>query len=87
MDRKDLVEEINKNYPIKLSKMEKIIDNISNKYPYLEKTQIAFIVKSTFENIRKFLILGDTIKIQNFMNFTKLKITKNSIKIKISTPK
>lgn len=66
------IDNLNKDLPLKLSKIESIINEISNKYPALSKTEISLIVKSLFEELREGLIQGDTIFIQDFINHMKL---------------
>ena len=87
MDFNDFLSSLDKDHPIQLKDLEKIIDKISLKYPHLDKMSIALIVKAYFEEIRKFLVSGKTLKIQGFLNFTKLKFTKKGVKIKNSAIK
>lgn len=84
-----------KNLNIKLNKINSIIDRIYDRYPLIEKWQIAFIVRSFFEEIRYLLVQGNKINIYNFVNNMKLDIRygnfKNKdlpiIKMSLSTPK
>ena len=58
---------INQELPIKLKHLEKIIDNISKRYPSLHKSEIRLIVRQILETVREQLLLGDTIDIFDFL--------------------
>jgi hypothetical protein len=89
-----MVEEIDKKLPISIVRNEDLIDRIHQKYPDINKSSVALIVKEVFRSFRTFLVLGKV------MNFNKLffdckllffPYRKNdhivpSLKVKISTP-
>ena len=75
-----LIEDINVNYPIKLKHIEDVINKIHNEYPFIEKNIIIIIVKYFFESLREVLILGHTIKINNYLTNMKLNIYNKFIK-------
>jgi hypothetical protein len=87
--------DINKLFPINIKHLEPIINNITKKYPLINKMEIVFIVKAFFEVIREILISGKTFSINNLFSHTHLiaitRISKNKIeiipKIKITTPR
>lgn len=65
-------DQLNKQYPIKLKYQEDLIDRIYSRYPYLNKVEIAIIVKTTFEGMRYFLLIGKNLhfkKISNIFRF------------------
>lgn len=89
------ISKINKEYPIKLNKIEHIINKIQQQYPALDKINIIIIINKAFEIIRRELITGKTIQINNIMFGMKIKKYQRvinqkkieHIKVKISTPR
>lgn len=82
----------NKEYPISLRFIQKIIDRVANRYPRLSKDQIAIIIKMFFTILRSSLFFEqDSIilaKLFNNLQFLKFKRhNKDAIKIKLATPK
>lgn len=88
----DIINDINHHHPLKLNKIEYIIDKIHEKYPVASKTEIALVVKTTFEAIREFLVLGYVLNFNGLFFDTKLLFfpVKNrnnpSVKIQSKTP-
>ena len=86
---------IDKDLPIKLTKIEHLIDTVSNQYPGLKKSEISFIVKTFFEEIREQLLHNNVISINDlFFNmklYTYCKLTNNKIKfntrVQLTTPR
>lgn len=54
-------------YPIKLLHNEKLINNIHNKYPSVDKTIIVILLKVFFESMRMLLILGAVFNLQRLL--------------------
>lgn len=94
MTHQQMVDLVNKENPISLKYNESLINRIHTKYPIINKIEISIIVKSIFQSIREFLILGKVLNFNSLFFDTKLLIfsyTRNgatfpSVKIKISTP-
>ncbi len=92
--KSNYLEKLDKDLPIKLSKIEHIIDLIAKQYPTLKKSEISLIVKSLMEEIRDQLLQGNVITINDlFLNmrlYTYCKITNNKIRfntrVQLTTP-
>jgi hypothetical protein len=90
----EIIQLINKDYPINIKFMERIIDRIYAKYPLIDKIEISIIVRAVFESIREFLILGYIINFNRFVFDMKLHVfeyaakTKKylGLKVKATTP-
>ncbi len=63
IDAKDLVDQIDQKYPIKLIHNVDLVNRIHDRYNVLSKDKIALIVKNVFSNWRRLIIMG---KILNF---------------------
>lgn len=72
LSKEELKDVINNKYPIKISKLEFIIEKIYNKYPLISKTEITLIVKAVFESMRDFLVLGYVMNFNKFIFDMKL---------------
>lgn len=94
LSHQEVADLLNKDYPINLKYNIDLIDRIHNRYPVINKTQIAFIVKAVFQTIRDLMVLGKILNFHNLFFDTKLHFfdyRKNghilpSLKVKISTP-
>lgn len=90
----DVVNILNEERPINLKHNEDLIDRISLKYPYLNKSDISLIVKTIFQSFRELLVLGKVLNFNNLFFDTKFHFFKYqkdghilpSLKVKISTP-
>ena len=89
---REIVDIINKRFPINLSLNQELIDRIASKYPIIPKHNIVSIITLFFQSIRECLILGKTLCIIGFLTDVRLhflmpKRTK-AIKciVKITTP-
>lgn len=90
----EMVDYINKELPINIKYNEDLINRIYSKYPLIDKSQISIIVKSVFQSIRDFLILGKVLNFNNlffdtklyFFAYCKKRHILPSLKVKISTP-
>lgn len=91
LSKEQLAAETRLEIPIKLKKIEDIIDKIHTRYPAASKSEITFVVKEVFETIRESLILGDTINFSRFLSDTKLYFFKRRdkmiVKVKLRTSK
>ena len=91
----EIINQLNINHPIKLKHIEDIINIVHQQYPLIEKNYVIFIVKYFFESIRELLVLGHSIKINNFLIGMKLVIYNKwikksyylAIKTKLKTPR
>lgn len=90
----EIVDILNKEYPISLKYNEDLIDRVCSKYPFLKKSEISLIVKSIFQSMRELLILGKILNFHNLFFDVKLHIFNYhyrehilpALKVKISTP-
>ena len=90
----EMIDLINKEFPISLEKNEDIINKIYLRYPLINKTQISIIVKSIFQSIRELLIMGKILNFNNLFFDTKLLFFLHqrgsdifpAVKVCISTP-
>ncbi len=90
----DTVDLLNAELPINLKYNEDLINRIYDKYPLLDKASIGVIVKSVFQSIREFLILGNIMNFNNiffdtkllFYQYLRLGKVNTSMKVKMSTP-
>lgn len=81
--------------PISLAYIQHIIDRIHNRYPLVDKSDIAIVVKAFFESIRDILFAGDSISVSGFFtnmslyDFNKIRKNKYSriVKVKLNTPR
>lgn len=84
---------MNKEFPISLAHMQHIIDRVHNRYPLVEKYDIALITKVFFETVRSIMFNGGSVSIANFFtnmhlySFDKIRKNKYSriVKIKLNT--
>ncbi len=83
MTDQELIQIINRDYPINIMFLEKIIDRIYAKYPLIDKIEISIIVKAVFESIREFLILGYIINFNRFIFDMKLHAFEFATKTKV----
>jgi hypothetical protein len=74
-------------YPIKISNKEEFINRIYSRYPMVDKSSIALIVKIMFETMRLMLILGAIFKCDSFFTRFLLYIKVNKFQSAISIPK
>lgn len=54
----DLVDHLNQAYPIKLTKLQDLIERVAARYPLIEKMEVSRIIKAFFEGFRELLTLG-----------------------------
>ncbi len=56
---------MSRNYPISLVNIQHLIDRVHDRYPLVEKNDIAVVIRSFFECIRSILIAKDYLSISN----------------------
>lgn len=94
LSHQDMIKIVNTELPISLKYNEDLINRVHSRYPYLEKTTIAFIVKNIFQSLRELLILGKVLNFNKLFFDTKFYFFPHrrnghilpSLKVKISTP-
>ena len=94
LTHKQVVALVNEEFPISLRKNEDLINRIYERYPIIEKAEIAIIVKAIFSSIRDNLILGRLLRFREFIGDVHLHFCtypKNGVKfpvliVKIKTP-
>lgn len=90
----EMVDIVNKDLPINLKYNEDLVNRVHNRYPYLDKVSITFIIQKVFESLRDLMILGKVLNFNNLFFDTKLHFFDYwkrghilpSLKVKISTP-
>ena len=95
MSRKDMVDLLNKEFPIKLIYNEELIDRISEQYPLIEKYKVAIIVLNILNSLRELLVLGKVLNFTKMFSCVKLMFFAHhrgdvilpSLKVKMTTPK
>jgi hypothetical protein len=90
MDRFQMVELIDDEYPISLIHFEKIITRVAERYPMLPKTKIVEIIQTTFDTMRSMLVIGHHLSIDGIANTMKLYFTRKwksvAARVSISSP-
>jgi hypothetical protein len=85
---------INHELPVNLKYNEDLVNRVYERYPFIDKAQVALIIKATFQSIRDLLIMGKILNFNKLFFDTKLFVfdhRKNgrifaSLKAKICTP-
>lgn len=94
LSHQQVVDLLNKEYPISLKCNEDLIDRIHQRYPLINKSEIGIIVKAVFSSFRDLLILGKILNFNNLFFDTKLLFFRHrrnghilpSLKVQIATP-
>lgn len=89
-----IVDLLNLEDPISLKYNEDLINRVHARYSIIDKPQISIIVKSIFQSLRDFLVLGKVLNFNNVFFDTKLLmfphlkkgVTFPAVKVQISTP-
>lgn len=68
------IEELNKDFPIKLSNMEDIIEKVHLKYPLISKAEISLIIKNIFLSLRELLFRGYTMRFLGLIDIFRVNI-------------
>jgi hypothetical protein len=85
MDHFQMVDLVNREFPLSLASYEHIIDRIHKRYPLIDKPTVAMIIRKVLEGIRRLLILGRHVSITNLVSVMKLLfIRRRGIVAKIS---
>jgi hypothetical protein len=89
-----VVDHLNINLPISLKHNKDLVERIHQRYPLIDKSEVAIIVKAVFSSFRDLLILGKILNFNNLFFDTKLLFFKHrrdgrilpSLKVHITTP-
>ena len=89
-----VIDNLNIDYPISLKYNQDLVERIAIKYPLLNKSEVATIVKAVFSSFRDLLILGKVLNFNNLFFDTKLLAFSYhkgdaifpAIKVQIATP-
>lgn len=83
-------DKLNTTLPINIKHLESLIERVHKRYPLIEKSEVAIIVKMTFESFRELLVSGCILNFNKFVFNMKLyffKATnKPAVKMKLTTP-
>lgn len=87
-------QELIDHFPIRLDRIQQIIDRIHNRYPLISRYEVVLIVKTFFEITRALLLKGNCLSINTLfanLHIIQYKIVnpkyiKNTIKAKLTTP-
>ena len=90
----DVLDYLNKEYPISLRYNEELINRIHLRYPLISKYEISIIVHAVFQSFRDLLVLGKVLNFNGlffdakllFFTYCKLGHILPSLKVQISTP-
>lgn len=90
LSKEEMIDYLNSDFPLNLKDLAPIVDRIHEKYPYIDKPHISLIVKTTFESIREFLVLGYVINFNKFLfdmklHFYRIK-EKIGVRVRAKTP-
>lgn len=94
LSHQDMVDLLNESHPVNLKYNEDLVNRVHAKYPVIDKSKVAIIIKAVFQSLRELLILGKVLNFNGLFFDTKLHFfdyRKNgrilpSLKVKISTP-
>jgi len=71
--KQEMVNQINKDLPISIKYNEDLVNRVYNRYPLINKSEVAIIIKSIFIVIRELLILGKVLSFGDLFFNTQLK--------------
>jgi hypothetical protein len=60
----DLATSLDRDLPVKLTKMQELIERVAVRYPLIEKMEVSRVVKTFFQSFRELLILGCSLSFQ-----------------------
>ena len=94
MTHKQMVDELNEEYPVNLRHNEDLVNRVHLRYPILDKTSISIIIKTVFQSFRDLMVLGSVLNFHklffdaklHFFDYRKNGHILPSLKVKISTP-
>jgi hypothetical protein len=89
-----VVDQLNKDYPISLKHNQDLVERVYQRYPLIDKSEVGLIIKAVFSSFRDLLVLGKVLNFNNLFFDTKLLIFTHrrgdaifpAIKVQISTP-
>jgi hypothetical protein len=90
----DIVDLLNQEHPVNIKYNEDLVNRIYERYPFISKADISFVVKTIFQSFRDLLVLGNILNFHNlffntklyFFDYRKSGIRLPRIKVKITTP-
>lgn len=89
-----VVDQLNKDYPISLKHNQDLVERVYNRYPLIDKSEVGIIIKAVFSSFRDLLILGKVLNFNNLFFDAKLHFFNHrrdghilpSLKVRIATP-
>ena len=89
-----MVDQLNTEHPVNLKYNEELVNRVYARYPLVDKSQVAIVVRSIFQSFRDLLVLGKVLNFNNlffdtklhFFDYRKGDAILPSLKVKISTP-
>lgn len=60
-------EGLNRDLPLQLKSLQKIVATIHHQFPQMKKSEISLIIKTFLEEIREQLVLGNKINVRGFL--------------------
>jgi hypothetical protein len=82
ISNEQMVELLNKEYPIDLRYNEDLVERVHTQYPLVSKTEIATVIKCVFSSMRDLLFLGKTFNFRRLFIRTRLSLKINSPVVK-----
>jgi hypothetical protein len=94
LSNQDMVDMLNSSHPINLKYNEDLVNKVHIRYPIIDKSKVAIIIKAVFQSFRELLILGKVLNFNGLFFDTKFLFfahRKNGVifpalKVCISTP-
>lgn len=89
-----VVDILNKELPISIKNNQDLVERVHQRYPLINKSEVAVIIKAVFSSFRDLLIMGKILNFNNLFFDTKLLFFKYrhgghilpSLKVHITTP-
>lgn len=85
LSKQELSNILNKELPINIKSLEPIVNRVYEKYPVIDKSEVSLIIKTVFEAIREFLVLGYVINFNKLVFDMKLHFFQHVIGDKFNT--
>ena len=94
MSKQEVVNELNKEYPVNIKYNEDLVNRVCVRYPFISKTEVSIIVKAVFQSFRDLLVLGKVLNFNTLFFDAKLYFFSYcyrgcilpSLKVKLTTP-
>lgn len=94
LSHQEMVDLVNESHPVNLKYNEDLVNRVYARYPIIDKSKVAIIIKAVFQSFRDLLILEKVLNFNNLlfdMKFLFFDYRKNghilpALKVKISTP-